>query len=396
MALRNVMLLTDDSTTINAVKIALESNGQLSSKDIFGSVGELTARLKSLTAPAVLIDIDGQPKQMFAALEPLARQFGDTKFIVLAGEMRSEWVLDAMQAGARHFLLKNAIVADLSGVLHRLCPEGHGGSIRGAAVTVLSAGGGCGATTVAVNLAAELELAERKEKSTPVLLLDLDAYYGSVATYLGVDSDYGIVDLLNRTGPIDAELIRSTAIAQSDHMHALLSTSRHRMGEGVRFDPPRLGMALDSCKRLYRWTVVDAPRLPMTAAVELAKRSTVTILLMQLTVKDIRVARRMWTDLIQGGAPSSSLMIIANRYRKRGLMISLEAARKALGMSDGEQLRTLVNNFHAVTEAVNFGKPLTEAAPRSDFRKDLQELAKTVTAFRDASVVSHSLVGGAN
>ena len=38
-------------------------------------------------------------------------------------------------------------------------------------------------------------------------------------------------------------------------------------------------------------------------------------------------------------------------------------------------LGLLSNDFQAVTEAINLGKPLAVTAPRSDFRRDLQKLA---------------------
>src|SRR5262249_52022825 len=160
------------------------------------------------------------------------------------------------------------------------CPES-AEPAEGGAVTVLSAGGGCGATTVAVNLAAELQALD--PDSRPALVADLDAHYGAVATYLGVDGEYGIFDLLTRAGAIDGQLISSTALAPSDRMHALLSTARKRLGEPITCDAQRLAQALDACKQAYHWTIVDAPRIAPAVAAELAQQSTATLLLLQLT-----------------------------------------------------------------------------------------------------------------
>src|SRR6185312_6715325 len=101
---------------------------------------------------------------------PLARWFPDTRFIVLSTAMGNELLLDAMKAGARHFLLKAAIVAELHDVLKRLSSDSAPSS-TGAAVTILSAGGGCGATTVAVNLAAELQLRGEAGHADPALVV---------------------------------------------------------------------------------------------------------------------------------------------------------------------------------------------------------------------------------
>src|SRR5262249_1983481 len=136
MALRDVVLLTTEPSTANAVAAALRSNGQLTNGNVFKEVSELTARLARGGVPAALIDIDGQPKQILSAMERLARKFPATRFVVLAGSIENDLLLEAMQVGARHFLLKKSVPSDLSNVLHRLCPESNE-SAAGDAVTIL-------------------------------------------------------------------------------------------------------------------------------------------------------------------------------------------------------------------------------------------------------------------
>jgi pilus assembly protein CpaE len=276
-------------------------------------------------------------------------------------------------------------------VVHRLCHAADE-SLQGGAVTILSAGGGCGATTVAVNLAAELHLCPTDGQSAPSLVVDLDPAYGAVASYMGTDSEYGIFDLLARDGAIDPELIKSTALSLNDRLHVLLSTSLKRLGEAAVFDPERVAEAAGACRLAYGWTVFDAPRIPIAAAAALAKRSDATILLMQLAIKDLRVAHQMLVGLTERGVPTESIFIIANRYRKKATMISVEEAFKALGLSKADDLGTIPNDYQAVTEAVNLGKPLCEAAPKSEFRRALQELAATIAeAHQNADAKTGSM-----
>src|SRR4051812_6241157 len=179
---RTIVLMSDQPATASAVNAALEVNGGSAptADDLCQDVRDLAVRLEQTGgAHAALVDIDGRPNQILAALEPVVRRFPETRFIVLANSMESELMLEAMQMGARHFMAKQSIPATLAGVLDRLCSNGGG---RGASerdgniLSVLSAGGGCGATTIAVNLAAELQLAG----STSNLLIDLDYSYGAV------------------------------------------------------------------------------------------------------------------------------------------------------------------------------------------------------------------------
>ena len=46
-----------------------------------------------------------------------------------------------------------------------------------------------------------------------------------------------------------------------DRIHALLSTTRRRLGEPVICDAERLSQAIEACKQAYHWTILDAPRV---------------------------------------------------------------------------------------------------------------------------------------
>jgi len=283
-------------------------------------------------------------------------------------------------------MIKQSVAADLQGVLHRLCPPS-AQSERGGAVTILSAGGGCGATTIAVNLAAEIPLAAELPYPVSSLIVDFDQSYGSVGTYLGVDADYGVFDLLGRDGHMDGQLISSTTVARPGQPPALLSVPRSRLGEEIRNpDARRVGPFLDACKIGHPWTIVDAARVSMPVASALAAESVVTLLVMQLVLKDIRVAHAVLQALVRAGISGASVNLVDNRYRRRGSFIGLDEAREAMKLDASTEFICLSNDYQRAGEAVTLGKPLALFAPRSDFRRDLQKLAAKIVAAKTAVV----------
>lgn len=379
---RRVLLMTNEPATASAVGTGLESNGRLSKEDVCHDFAELSSKLRDTRAPAALIDID-QPGAL-ASLEMLARHFAETRFVVLSSTMDSQRVIDAMHAGARHYLLKSAIASDLSGVLHRICPNGLAGR-AGAVITILSAGGGAGGTTLAVNLAHELSLLLPEGGGSRALLVDLDISYGAVGPYLGVDTEYGIFDLLARNGPIDSQLIETASLPFGDRMRVLVATPAARLGDVGVFDPARLSAAVTACATSAPVTVIDAPRVPTAAAQELVQNSDATLLLMQLSVKDVRTARRMLAHLSPGGGGgggttgqgSGGVIPVVSRYAKRGAMITLAEAKQALG---NIELHTLCNDWTAAAQSLNLGKPLAQTAARSELRREIQQLASRLAA----------------
>ena len=118
--------------------------------------------------------------------------------------------------------------------------------------------------------------------------------------------------------------------------------------------------------------MVDAPRVPMDVAVSLASTSQVTLVVLQLAVKDVKVARSMMRILTERGLPAARIMPLVNRYRKHRSTISMQEAEAALG---GVSLRPIRNDFRGARRAIDFGQPLSQAAPRSALRRDLRRLA---------------------
>ena len=118
----------------------------------------------------------------------------------------------------------------------------------------------------------------------------------------------------------------------------------------------------------------------MDVAATLAQSSALTLIVFELAVIDIRCARAMLTALLDLRVPRERIAFVLNRYRKRGTMITYEEAQKAL---DGMSIRKLSNDFEGTLRSINLGQTLSQAAPRSDLRKDLRDLATHVMAQVD-------------
>jgi pilus assembly protein CpaE len=367
-----VVLLTEEAETERAVTAALAASGRLAAGAVCRDIPDLVSLLEKDAAPAVLVDIDREPKRILKEMDPIISRFAGTRFVVLSRDMRSDLVIEAMQAGARHFVLKESIAAELTSVLDRLVAlngtSKHNG--RGIAITVLSASGGAGATTIAVNLAGELQLLS----SEPALVVDLDQAYGAVAAYLGLRGQYGIADVLAAGSRIDRELIATTTVVHAQDIHVLLSPASTHFASPAPLALEHLEPAVKACKDAYSYTVLDAPRVSMDAAATLAHASAATLLVFQLTVKDVRVAREMLSQLAARGVPADRIIPVANRYWKRSHMLTLDEAQRALGVTP----TVISNDFKSAINAVNFGQLLAQAARRSVLRDDLRKLAQKI------------------
>lgn len=362
-----VFLVADDAQTTEAVTAALKTSRRLVAAGTYRSLSDLAMAMHQSPAQAAVVDLGNSPEQMLAELGPITNRFAGTRFVVLADDTRSDLMLQAMEAGARHFLSRKQVATQLINTIHRLIADSQSSSGQGMAVTILSAGGGCGATTIAANLAHELRLAS----SDPSLLVDMDLAYGAAATYLGMAGGYGLSDVLSYDGTIDSHLVAATAVTDPRGLNLLLSPAAIHAG-GAEAWPSfeRLGDFVEACKRAYRYTVFDAPRLPASVNAGLARVSQLTVIVCQLRVTDLRTARGMIESLTAGGCQCPKVVI--SRYRKGHSMISLSEALKCLSQ---DKVTTLSNDYAGATQSLNYGQLLADSRPKSALRREIRELA---------------------
>ena len=375
-----ILVLTRDPDTERAITLAAEGDA-----GVFGRVtvcrelsafeGELGRRPQTRVA---LVDVDPQPLSFLAGLEPIVRRHPYTAFVVICADFENRVVLEAMQVGARNCLLKSSLSQDLLSVLRRLLEGSAAAAPRadGRLITVMTASGGAGGTTLSINLADELRLSSGQ----PALLVDLDLDYGAAAAYLGLNPEYGIADVLNTHGSIDAQLIRSTALAHADDLHVLTSPASSDSADAGGLDYEQLETVLGVCREAYPHTVIDAPRTPRDVAARLAQASDLTLLVFQLSVIDVRSARAQMRAMTARGAPAERILPVANRWVKRSRMLSLEDARDALG---GVEVVSVSNDFENTLRSINYGQPLSRVAPRSPVRRDLGRIVERIAATAD-------------
>ena len=363
-----VLLMSRDASLADRVQQALSSNGHRLATPPLHDLRDLARRDVHQDAVIVLIDADEPGASVLHELDRMGigDQLPRARFIALAEQVRQELLLEAMQAGVRHVICKDEMDAELEKAIDRLTPVLRTSERHGQVVTVLSASGGCGATTVAVNTARELSGDDQ-----PALLIDLDTAYGALGAYLGVESQFGIADVLGRDGQLDGQLIQSSAVWPNPELHLLASpaTTHPYDAQPVRYD--RLVEMLDSCREVYGATVVDAPRVPIDVASDLVTASDHTFLVLQLTVKDLHSARRLITAIERRGTRCDRVRALISRHGRRHQMIGTNEATRVLGKIPLVYVR---NDYRSAIRGLNYGKPLAEVAPRSSLRSDLQKL----------------------
>jgi pilus assembly protein CpaE len=370
------LLVTKEDTTADAIKSALGQSGRMTLAGVCQEVSELRSYLSSTKVRAVVVDIDPDPSRVLYELGPILTAYPEVYVVAVCSSFSKKLVVQAMQAGARHFVEKDSIASELSEELHSLVRDDakKGAGLGSAVISIFSAGGGCGATTVAVNLASELQLSS----SEPVLVIDLDNCYGNVSTYLGIVSKYGVADVLAQKGLIDKHLIQSSAYSYMEDFHVLASPASIESPRAKSLQYKNLPRALETCRQVYRYTVIDAPRMPEGTAANIAGLSDVVLVVFQPTVKDVNFARSVVSSLTKSGIAVEKIVPLANRVKKRGPLVRLEESKKAVGLKSCQAIRS---DWRKAMKSVNRGQPLAQVARRSGLRSDFRKLAAKMRTY---------------
>jgi Flp pilus assembly CpaE family ATPase len=367
-----IILATEEAGFAEKFEQVLRLNHSDSRLSTCYGLSELKSCLEETAVPIAIVDIDSNPQKLLGEIDRLVPLFPETRFAVASSASGQKIILEAMQAGARHFMSKRSIEPDLDRLLERLLvDDDKTDADLGKIITVFSAGGGCGATTVCLNLANELRL----ELSKPVLTIDMDNCYGAVSSYLGIVGKYSIADVLKQKERIDSDLITTSAASYRNNFDVLVNPASIPENGNTNGLYTHFPEALDACRGAYKYTIIDAPRASVQMMRLLAGASKAVLVVFQANVKDIKIARKILASLKEFHVSGDKIFPLVNRFNRWWYPVSPEEIKKAVGT---ERLYMVRNSFRKIINCVNSGRTLSESAPRSGIRRDFQQLANNI------------------
>lgn len=237
-------------------------------------------------------------------------------------------------------------------------------------ISVVRSIGGCGATTIATQLAADLAAHDPAERGT--VIADLDLQYGSVTDFLGVTARGDLADLLKADDRLDEELIRSVVTQAGNGISVISAPAEIMPLESV--DSDQLLKMIRLLQQEYGHVVLDYPPDWTSWALSAALASDAILLVVELSVASLRQARRRLDLFRSVGIDSRSIEIVVNRVEKRLFKtIDLNDASEALGH---QILGSVALDVPLVNAAQNQGQLVSDIRDKSRFCKDIAQIGE--------------------
>lgn len=237
---------------------------------------------------------------------------------------------------------------------------------RGRVITVFSAKGGVGRTTVATNLAQAMVSQEGKR----VCLVDLNGATGDVGIVLRAEPSRTLADALGMQGGLDEHAVASIVLNNESGIDLLLAPTAPADAEFVTAG--LVSELLGLLTTMYDVVIIDPPTTFDDTTLRVFDLTDSFVLVGSLDIAALKNLKLSLDTLDALGYPRSRSKVVLNR----------SDSRVGLTPTDFEDVigASIVVNLpssRSVPDSMNRGQTLFRSEPRHAFSKSISTLART-------------------
>jgi Flp pilus assembly CpaE family ATPase len=235
----------------------------------------------------------------------------------------------------------------------------------GQIVTVFAAKGGCGKTTLAINLGVAL----CRDTRYRVCVVDLDLAFGDVAISVQLDPARTIVDALTMTGHLDTAGAGSLLTRYAPGLEMLLAPVTP--GDAEKIPPALVGELLAVLRGMFDFVVVDTPAQFSEHVLTAMDASAHHVL---LTTPDVPALKNLRVTL-------DMLDLLSYPREIRSVVVNRADSKVGLSLEDVERvvrcpIAAHVPSSRAVPISINQGTPITIATPAHPVSQAITRFAR--------------------
>ncbi|MCP3729531.1 pilus assembly protein CpaE [Sphingomonas sp. MG17] len=386
MEVRNVSEWGPGGWRVRGSAVSVElvlSQGEIAASEIGpsqrdGFVIELTALEPDADVPTdiaaraqtIVVEVRANDPGSLRRLERLRERHPRLIVVAAARDTSLASVRAMLRVGASDVVPLPLLRSELEAVIDRLGERiVEARPAPGKLVAVIKSVGGVGATALVTQLAALYASREAKAQRQTALL-DLDLQNGNVATYLGLDANLTVGDLLEAGSRLDLTVLRSIPVTHAGGLAVFAAPVDILPLEAI--DTDQMCNLVDLARTSYDTVFLDLPNDWTNWSLSLISRASTILFTVDLTIASLRKAQRQLALLERLGIPPEAVRIVVNRAEKKMF--------RSIDLSDAERVLkrpvafTLANDFALVMAALNEGILVGDIKGKSRLSRDLSAM----------------------
>ncbi len=342
---------------------------------------ELAGILRQHAAGLCFLDVSSDPNAALAVIGDLVRLKPGMPIIAVLSGNDPDTILRCLRQGATEFLVQPFPSDQIDGALQKIAkrqPAGQAGSNRGKVYCIMPSKGGCGATTLACNLAYRWQRLGQKR----ILLADLDPLAGTMSFVLKLKSNYSFMDVLQRSTEIDADLWKSVTTNRNG-VDVLLSPEAMIAGISELTDASAV---IEYARAVYDVVILDAGSVYGDWNLSQAQICDELLLVATNELTSLQAVQRSLSYLDANNADRAKVRILVNRYDKHA-GLTRENIGTALHI---DVFHVMPSDYEAVQRALIDGKPIPSS---TNLGKSIGGLVERLAGKEQMEKKSSSLGG---
>jgi MinD-like ATPase involved in chromosome partitioning or flagellar assembly len=340
----------------SAGELIYSIDGEVRTADTLGAAAKLLDSDPSETLVVIGPRATTGDALAFSAALRLARPA--VGVILARKEVDVTLLTQALQSGVRevvpvgdHAALAAACRRSYEVSRRMLAPPTEDESTPGQIVTVFAAKGGCGKTTLAINLGVALAM-----QASRVCVVDLDLSFGDVAISVQLDPVRTVVDALPMAGHLDVTGAASLLTRYQPGLEMLLAPVTP--GDAEKIPPRLIGELLAVLRNMFDFVVVDTPAQFSEHVLTAMDVSSQLVLLTTPDVPALKNLRVTLDMLDMLSYPRQIRSVVVNRSDSK-VGLSLEHVERVVRCP----ISAHIPSSRAVPISINKGTPITLDSP---------------------------------
>jgi pilus assembly protein CpaE len=324
-----VVVVDDIAETRENIKKLLQFEADIEVIGTARTGKEAVAIAREKRPNVIIMDINMPDMDGIMATEQITKDVPSAQIVILSVQSDADYLRRAMMAGARDFLTKPPSGDELISTIRRAyeisraralsVPSQISGGSAGSAtavhegkiITLYSAKGGVGCTTIATNLALALHTEETK-----VAVVDCNLQFGDVAVFFNIKPQHSVIELFETADALDPDFISSVAMTHASGIHVFLAPPSPEQADVVQ--GAQVKKTLEILKTIFTYVIVDTASSLTDVSLSIFDVSDKIVLVTTPDIPSIKDAR-IFFDLIDAlSYPPDRIMFTLNRVDKRG------------------------------------------------------------------------------